>query len=224
MPDVLKHRLSYFLKPFFWLTSLLILIIFLSGCSLLPGAKQEKIVTLKYWGLWEPATTVNQIIDDYKKIKPNVNIVYEKKSRDQYREAIENQIQAGKGPDIFLFHNTWTPMLKEELVPVPANIISASEFKKDFYPTALLDLRNSDKKFVGVPLEIDGLGLYWNEDIFKAAGIALGTASNVDHFSDILGWMIMQNGGDLKSPTDKQSADALEYYVNFTKGPNRVWD
>src|SRR3990167_697090 len=74
MPDVLKHRLSYFLKPFFWLTSLLILIIFLSGCSLLPGAKQEKIVTLKYWGLWEPATTVNQIIDDYKKIKPNVNI------------------------------------------------------------------------------------------------------------------------------------------------------
>lgn len=146
-------------------------------------------------------------------------------------------------------------MLKTELDTVPTNILSASDFKKDYYPTVFFDLRNTDKKFVGVPMEIDGLALYWNEDIFKLAGIAkppttweelariaakltvrdplgniktagvaLGTASNVDHFSDILGLMILQNGGDHKSPVDKQSADALEYYANFAKGQNRVWD
>lgn len=146
-------------------------------------------------------------------------------------------------------------MLKEELAVVPSNVVSQSQFKKDFYPSVFYDLRNSEKQFVGVPLEVDGLALYWNEDIFQAAGItsppetwtefaqiaskltvkdqagniktagaAMGTANNVDHFSDILGMMILQNGGDPKLPTDKATADALNYYVNFTKGPSRVWD
>lgn len=145
-------------------------------------------------------------------------------------------------------------MLKEELDTVPSDVVSQSEFKNNFYPVVFSDLRVNNK-FVGVPLEFDGLALYYNEDIFKAAGIAkpptswtefaqtapkltvkdnvgniktagaaMGTASNVDHFSDILGMMILQNGGDPKSPIDKQSADALEYYANFAKGPNRIWD
>lgn len=227
----------------------------LSGCTLkLPNLKKEENITLKYWGLWEAATTINNVISDYKKIKPNVTIVYEKKSPQQYREILQNQITSGKGPDIFRFHNTWTLMLKDQLEPVPPEILSDSDFKKNFYPTVFFDLRNQDKKFVGVPLEIDGLGLYWNEELFRAAGvinppltwqelaqtaakltvkdqagniktagIALGTASNVDHFSDILGLMILQNGGDPKVPNDR-TADALEYYVNFAKGENRVWD
>lgn len=251
------------LKNLFFLPLILIASLILSGCQFLPfslpalpiGKKSEEPVTLKYWGLWESATTINQIIEDYKKIKPNVTISYEKKSPQQYRESLQSQINSGKGPDIFTFHNTWTPMLQAELTEVPGTVVSASDFRKNYYPTVFFDLRNSGKKFVGIPLEIDGIGLFWNEDIFKAAGITtppstweelsrtaakltvrdssgsiktagvgLGTASNVDHFSDILGLMIMQNGGDLKSPTDKQSADALTFYTNFAKGPNRVWD
>lgn len=226
----------------------------LSACSILPGKKSEETVTLEYWGLWTTQTAIDSVINDYKKIKPNVNVSYKKRTPQQYRETLENQIQSGKGPDIFRFHNTWTPMLKEELDPVPSEAISQSDFKKNYYPSAFSDLRVGGK-IVGVPLEFDGLALFYNEDIFKAAGItkppsswtdfaqtaakltvkdgtgnirtagaALGTSSNVDHFSDILGMMILQNGGDPKSPTDKQSADALEYFTNFAKGPNRVWD
>lgn len=146
-------------------------------------------------------------------------------------------------------------MLSAELAPVPSGVITGSDFSKSYYPTASTDLKNASKKLVGIPTEIDGLALYYNVDIFNAAGIAsapttwpelaqdaakvavkdtagnlktagaaLGTASNVDHFSDILGMMILQNRGDPKSPTDKSSSDALDYYVNFAKGPNRVWD
>ncbi len=225
----------------------------LSACSLVPGA-QSKEVTLKVWGLWESSTTMSQIISDYKKVKPSVTIIYEKKSPQQYRESLESQIQSGRGPDIFSFHNTWTPMLSRELALVPSSVITGSDFSKSYYPTASTDLKNASKKLVGIPMEIDGLALYFNVDIFNAAGIgapttwpelaqdaakvtvrdtagnlktagvAIGTASNVDHFSDILGLMILQNRGDPKSPTDKSSSDALDYYVNFAKGPNRVWD
>src|SRR3990167_278948 len=227
----------------------------LTGCSLLPFAKEEKTVTLNYWGLWESPATINQLIADFKKENPKIDVIYEKKSPQQYRESLISQINAGRGPDIFRFHNTWTQVLYDILTPVPSDVVSQSEFKKNFYPTVFNDLRNSKKEFVGVPLEIDGLALFYNEDIFNAAGIvrppttwqefaqdavkltvkdpvgnittagaALGTASNTDHFSDILGLMILQNGGDPKSPTDKASADALTYYTNFARGEPRIWD
>lgn len=234
---------------------LLTSITLLTGCSLIPDSSSNQKVTLKYWGLWDTATAVDTVIADFKKTHPNIDVQYEKKSIQQYRETLQTQIESGKGPDVFTFHNTWVPMLKKDLDPVPQSLISDNDFKKNFYPTVIADLRNDQKRFVGVPLEIDGLGLYWNEDIFKAAGIveppktwqelaqtaakltvrdpqgniktagvALGTASNVDHFSDILGLMILQNGGDPKAPNDKFSADALEYYTSFAKGENHVWD
>lgn len=243
-----------FFKLPFLVASFLLLVTVLSACSILPGAKKEEQITLEYWGLWESPTVVNALINEYKTVKSNVTINYRKQTHQQYRERLENQIQAGQGPDVFRFHNTWVPMLKEELTPAPEDIISSGEFKQNFYPAANTDLRVG-AKIVGVPLEIDGLALYYNEEIFKAAGItkppatwtefaqdaakltvtdtagniktagaAIGTAGNVDHFSDILGAMILQNGGDLKSPQDKLSIDALEYYAKFAKGPNRVWD
>jgi len=227
----------------------------LSGCRLIPGIQDQGQVSLTYWGLWESAVNVNQLISDYQKDHPNVTIVYEKKSHQQYRESLQSRIEAGEGPDIFRFHNTWVPMIQSALSEVPADVVSASEFRDNFYPAVSSDLRNSQKKFVGVPLEIDGLGLFWNEEIFNAAGIsappktwqeladiaskltvsgpagnittagvAIGTVSNVDHFSDILGMMILQNGGDPKLPTGQQAADALDYFVSFARGESRAWD
>ncbi|OGD87525.1 hypothetical protein A2870_04210 [Candidatus Curtissbacteria bacterium RIFCSPHIGHO2_01_FULL_41_11] len=215
---------------------------------------KNEAVNIEYWGLWDSQSTMDSIIGDYKKTKPNVNISYKKKSIQQYRESLSSQIDSGKGPDMFVFHNTWTPMLKDQLSPVPSSVVSASEIKNNFYPAVSQDLI-ANGKLVGLPTEVDGLELYYNEDVFKAAGIikppttwsefaqdavkltvrdsqggirtagaAIGTISNVDHFSDLLGLMIMQNGGDLKSPTDKQSAEALQYYLSFAQGNNKVWD
>ncbi len=244
-----KFRTLLFIIAFLFLS------LSLSACKLIPGSQKTQKVTLKYWGLWESAPAVNQIINDYKQIKPNVTILYDMKSPQQYRESLETQIQKGTGPDIFRFHNTWVPMLKGVLSPVPSSVYSQSDFKKTFYPTALADLKNSTKELVGIPLEIDGLALFYNVDILNAAGItsppatweefaqdaikltvrdstgnirtagaAMGTATNVDHFSDILGLMILQNGGDPKVSTDRKTQDAVEYYTNFAKGQNLVWD
>lgn len=243
-----------FFKKFILVASLFLLVILLSGCSLLVGGKNEQ-VSLKYWGIWESSTTISQVIADYKKIKPNVNITYEKRSPQQYRESLQSQIASGKGPDIFTFHNTWPVMFKNDLAPAPSTVMTDKALNQNYYPVIFKDMRNAQKQVIGLPSGIDGLALYWNEDIFRSAGIsappatwkdlsrvasqltvrdsqgnirtagvALGTASNVDHFSDILGLMIYQNGGDPKSPTDRQAAEALEYYTTFAKGQNRVWD
>lgn len=49
----------------------------------------------------------------------------------------------------------------------------------------------------------------------QRAGLAIGNATNVDHFSDILGLLISQNGGTPAEPSLTEVRDALVFYTNF---------
>jgi len=219
---------------------------------LLPRFAKPQEVTLTYWGLWEEENIINEAISEYQKTHPNVKITYVFQSPRDYRERLQSALARGEGPDIFRFHNTWVPMFKTELSPVPASVFDAASFESAFYPVARNDLRQGNS-YVGVPLEIDGLGLFVNEDIFRAAGksfpktwdelrqtaleltvkdsqgkiqiagIALGRTENVDHWSDILGLMMLQNGVDLTNPTGILAEDALTYFTIFSE-KDQVWD
>jgi multiple sugar transport system substrate-binding protein len=56
----------------------------------------------------------------------------------------------------------------------------------------------------------------------QRAGLAIGNATNVEHFSDIFGLLVKQNGGDLSSPNSTEVRDALLFYTNFVK-EDKVW-
>ncbi|MCL5019139.1 MAG: extracellular solute-binding protein, partial [Patescibacteria group bacterium] len=55
------------------------------------------------------------------------------------------------------------------------------------------------------------------------SGIALGTAGNVDHFSDIFGLLLLQNGGSLSKLNQAEAAGALEIYRKFSEAPQGYW-
>src|SRR3989344_1433003 len=216
-------------------------------------------VTLTYWGLWEPEEITRSVIASYQNSHPNVTIKYEKQSPQQYLERLKTKIAAGTGPDIFRFHNTWVGALRTELAPLPTEVMDKATYQKTFYPVFYNDLTIGNN-IVGIPLEFDGLALYYNEDIFRTAnigkppstwdelrttasaltvrdqtgnirtaGVALGTANNVDHFSDILGLMFYQNGVDFSKPLEKsgdRAVDTLKFYTIFATADQkvRVWD
>ncbi len=212
-----------------------------------------KSTTITYWGLWENDEVFKSLIAEYKKNHPKIDIVYSKQSPKQYRERLQAAIKRGDGPDIFRFHNTWVPMLKEELTPAGKTGYSVADFQQIFYPVANKDLVVGGKVY-GVPLMFDGLALYYNEDLLRAAGVtpptsweafrtaaltltvkdqtgkivtagaALGSTGNIEHFSDILGVMMLQNGADLKNPVGKEAQDALSFYHLFAEKPNNTWD
>jgi len=242
------------------LFTLLTVSLTLTACVQLPflGGGQKGPVTLLWWGLWEPEGVVKPLIEKYQSQNPNVKIVYEKQNSKQYLQRLKNKIAQDGSPDIFRFHNTWVPMLRGELAVASAKTIDKKTFQNTFYPVASIDLTNANG-IVGIPLEYDGLALYWNEEIFAAAGIAnppktwaelsttaakltvkddknqiltsglaMGTSTNIDHFSDILALMMLQNGVDLANPTARLNfaTDALNWYTSFSRaGPeSRVWD
>lgn len=160
-------------------------------------------------------------------------------------------------------------MLKGLLATVPSSVMSTSQFEQTFYPVVSNDLKTSTG-YAGLPIMYDGLGLYVNKKILQASGksvpttwdelrslgreltirgadgsiqrsgVAMGTANNVDHFSDILAVLIAQNGGNILKPETTSSAqqtinsgsgtpqaslvaDALTFYTQFVR-EDKVWD
>ena len=238
--------------PIFLVLILLIGGGFLAFKFLFSKVKKPAEVTLKYWGLWEQSNVMTGVLADWNKDHPNIKVEYSRQSPKEYRERLQSALARDEGPDLFRFHITWTPMLKNELESVPADVMSASQFESTFYPVAKEHLR-SGTSFLGIPLEIDTLALFYNQEIFQAAGktppttwdelrklaielttkdetgkiqtagVALGTINNVDHWSDILGLMMLQNGADLTNPTDSLAEDALTFYTVFNK-TDQVWD
>jgi len=218
----------------------------------LPGGEVEESVTVTWWGLWEDEGIVEPLIAEYEAANPGVDIVYEKQAKQDYRERLTSLFARGEGPDIFRFHNTWVPMLKNHLASLPASVMGAAEFSQTYYPVVAADM-TSGTSLVGVPLMFDSLALYINQDIFESfakspprtwdefrqvaneltvrdkdgriqqAGAALGTTSNVDHWPEILGLMMLQNGVKMSEPTGELAERALTYYTVFTKEDN-VWD
>jgi multiple sugar transport system substrate-binding protein len=49
------------------------------------------------------------------------------------------------------------------------------------------------------------------------AGMAIGTATNIDHFGEIFGALLLLNGGDLKKLNQQESIDALKLYRRFAE-------
>lgn len=231
---------------------LLILVgLFLGGRFVLSRVAGSKEVTLTYWGLWENDATIRAVIADFEAQNPKIKIEYLKQSPRQYRERLQAAIGRGEGPDVFRFHNTWVPMLKNELALTDNKIIPASFMSSSFYPIVTSDL-GAGGAFYGVPLMIDGLGLYYNEDLFTAAGatapttwpellalvpkltvknennivtsaIALGTTNNVENFSDILATMFMQNGASLLDLSSKEAEETLVFYHKFADPSDPVY-
>jgi multiple sugar transport system substrate-binding protein len=184
--------------------------------------------TLIYWGLWEDSSIMQGIISDFERQNPNIVINYSKQDIKQYRERLVTRIGNGNGPDIFRFHNSWYPMLSGALLALPSDTISKDEFNQSFYPVAQKDLIRNGAIY-GIPLEIDTLSLFVNNQLFQSAGLqpptnwndfvndaraitvkdqngkiktagaAIGTYSNISHAPDIVSLLLAQNGVDLKN-------------------------
>jgi ABC-type glycerol-3-phosphate transport system substrate-binding protein len=133
------------------------------------GQKKTGPANLTYWGLWESESVVKPLIEEYQTAHPQVKITYVFQSPREYRERLQNALSSGSGPDIFNIHNSWVPMFKADLAAVVPEAYSAAEFESTFYPTTKGDLRVGSN-YVGVPLEIDGLAMFVNEDLLSKAG------------------------------------------------------
>jgi len=198
---------------------------------LIPKGQPDQAVTLQWWGLWEDANTMQTTILNFHKDHPNITVEYVKNDPSQYLDRLQTRIQAGSGPDVFLYHNTWLPMLSSDISPLSSDVITPDQFKQVFYPVMQQDLTQNGALY-GIPMEADSLALFVNPTLFEAAGVqvpsnwddfvkvakqltvkdqsgkiktagaALGTFDNVDHAPDIISLLFLQQGVQMNNITN----------------------
>ena len=225
-----------------------------------------KNVELVYWGLWEPSSVMQPLIDEYESTHPGVNILYSQQTFSNYESRIFTRLQQASSstepaPDIFRIHNTWVPKYYSYLSPLPANVMTRDQYSEAFYPTALSDFTAKDDKLYAIPLEIDGLVLFYNKQLLSdagfsepptdwdsladlahkltkkdssgeitQAGLAIGTSRNILHASEILSFLLLQEGVEIIDSTrtnvtlnTTKVESVLNVYTGFATGKQAVW-
>ena len=161
------------IKKLFLTSFLAYLALIPSGCNLPFVKPPAKEVKLTYWGLFEPEEVFKPLIEEYQKEHPNVKIEYQQRAYStlsQHKETLLTRLREGTGPDIFRIHNTWIPQFAAELAPLPADVMSSTEFATTFYPSTQSALSYQERLYA-LPLMYDGLLLFYNTEHFEDAGI-----------------------------------------------------
>lgn len=229
---------------------------FFSGCG--SSKPSGYLVNLEIWGPLDDSMVYAEIINQYKKINPYVgDIKYRKFSQDTYKQELIDALASGQGPDIFMMNNTWFPYFENKTYPAPLHLVNEQDVKNNFPDVVYSDFVN-DSKVYAVPLSVDSLQMYYNTDMFNAAGIssppktwqefqdnvkkltiidsygnivqsgtAMGTAINVNRFSDILSMIMFQNGAEMpmkKGELASFDEGSLAYNGSFVQAGEKSLD
>lgn len=194
-----------------------------------PVISNEPIV-LTYWSVYEPKENIQPIIDEFQQQHPGITINYVRRNLQNYRQQIESTSGTSVGPDIFRYHSSWIRTVRKVSDVAPPVVTSAVNYQEDFYPAISQDLQTGTGSFYGIPLMYDGLGLYYNRQLFREAGIvtvpkewtdifgdqgvgskllqpgadlsviAMGDTKNVDHWQDLFSLLLFQAGANPAQP------------------------
>lgn len=145
----------------------------LGGCGFKSAAPETYQVDLEVWGVFDDSDAYQEIFSAYQEMNPYVGeIRYRKLQPENYEQELLQALAANKGPDIFMLRNAWVANFQDKIEPAPEKYTDKA-YKEAFVDVVAGDFMSSDNKIYGVPLSVDSLALYYNKDLFNAAGIAI---------------------------------------------------
>jgi multiple sugar transport system substrate-binding protein len=167
-----------------------------SGASCRKQTMEETTepVTLNYWRVFDGNDDFAEIIEKYNAQHPYVKINYRKLRYEEYENALLEALAEDRGPDIFSIHNSWVRKYESKIEPMPleTNMVIPVEqgaVRTEIIPEkvvnkspSLRDIRQGfvdvvysdvviDDKVYGLPLSVDTLAMYYNQDLFDQAGV-----------------------------------------------------
>ncbi|TBL79080.1 ABC transporter substrate-binding protein [Paenibacillus thalictri] len=176
----------------FILASLLIIAVFLAGCSsstkpnagsgaasdtsTAPTASKspapQKEVTLRY-AVWGAQPTYQKVVDAFMKENPNIKVELQVTPWANFWDKLFTELAGGTGPDVFWGHPTRLPSLMEKDVLMDiTDKIKKDNIDMSKYSDAITKMYMKDGKNYAIPQQWSTIGIIYNEDLLKKAGFS----------------------------------------------------
>jgi multiple sugar transport system substrate-binding protein len=158
------------------LLTLIISSILLTACA---SNKSNEPVTISYmvWGAPEELEVWQTIVDEFQAANPNIKVNVEVSDWDTYWTKLKTLLAANTPPDVFAMD---APLYLDYqsrgvLLNLQPYIDKTSGFLDGFYPVTLEAYKLPDG-YYGMPRDFQTIVLFYNKDMFDAAGVAYPTA------------------------------------------------
>jgi multiple sugar transport system substrate-binding protein len=189
---------------------------------------------------WSSTPTEDALLTDsinaFKAANPTVNVKWEPIAQD-YSTVLKTNLAAGTEADVFYIDVADIDSLMKtgKLLALDDYMAKTGTKKEDFVST-LINAFSYNGKVYGIPKDFNTLGLVYNKDIFKAAGVAeptndwtwtdLQTAAKKLTTGGVVGLslpadaarfmpFLWQAGGDLNNINNAQGQAAVDFYTGF---------
>ena len=176
----------------FTLTALLLTGFGCKGGSREAQEAAAKAVSLNWWRVGGSKQNFDILLNDYKKIRPNVSVNVSQIREEELESALIQALADGRAPDVVSLPNTWLRGWQHRLAPLPPTLTLpylelTGTFKKEprwvLKEINSLDLKSIkaryvdtvvndvyfDSKIYGLPLNLDTLLIFYNVDLLTAA-------------------------------------------------------
>ena len=141
-----------------------------------PAVPTEKTTIEIWWHEYGPMTAyVKQLIEDYKKVRPNVTVNATVTSSADINQKISVALATGTGPDIMdndaSFYSLYYS--KGVLEPLNLGVFGAKSYPEFIarYTPGGLDAATFDGKVYGLPYQGNSMSLFINNKEFRTAGL-----------------------------------------------------
>ena len=132
-------------------------------------------VTLTFWnGFTGPdRPAVESITKKFSDTNPNITVNMDITPWDSLMQKLLSTMSTGQGPDVVAIHFQYLPQYAKSgyIMDLSSSMKAGTDLDPANWPPALVDLLKYDGKYYAAPINYATLMLYYNKDMFKAAGL-----------------------------------------------------
>jgi multiple sugar transport system substrate-binding protein len=147
--------------------------VFAKGAQESAAAADPEVTEIVYWQYFYETKkdTVDTLIEMFEAENPDIRVVQQTFPYEQYNTKVASSVPSGQGPNVINLYYGWLPTYIDSgyLQPLPESTFSNERIEAEFFP--LVGAAKFDGSYYALPTAVRSLALFWNKDLFEAAGL-----------------------------------------------------
>jgi multiple sugar transport system substrate-binding protein len=137
------------------------------------GPAVNEVTEIVYWQYFYETKkdTVDTLIGLFEAENPDIKVTQQTFPYEQYNTKVASSVPSGEGPNVINLYYGWLPKYIDSgyLQPLPESVFSQERIQSEFF--SLVDAAKFNGSYYALPTAVRSLALFWNKDLFKAAGL-----------------------------------------------------